>query len=535
MNPRTIGKIFIAFGLIMLLAYVGWIVFRVVRQPDQVAENGLLPNPFDLVIPGVRTQEPQGVTPVGQTPDNEPQLVPVEIAPDKRLFRISSEPAHEFTVFESMIDTTSTNPITGETTASQVPVQTVRYTTRDEGFVIDAVVGSDSITEKRLSSAFVSGLYSVDMNRYLLAGMYRTRKDTSSTAYTLALEDVPIKKGTSSSVTSQSVCRYVLNKVTLGGTGRDVESVQQILIASGLRGPYVAGVFDEAMKSQIVDYQKLKKITPTSGIVGVKTLAQLQSDCNELLPTLPEPEGSAAAAERDQSKIRILPKGVYHITVLDHSRIFMLLNSAGRNKGVVRDTVSGGDTEVYSLGFVDWNSTLFDSGRILLSTRPSGLAPGYVFLAGIANKSLVPVLQNITGLAVVPSPDSKYILYSSTEGGAPTLTLYVVATRESIPINIQTFAEKCTWTLDSSSIYCMVPSELPEQYVYPDEWYKRGLAVSDSLTRYSVDTQVVEGLDTLGEIPAIRVDGIDGKIVESQSMYVFRDWKSGYIWGYRLN
>jgi peptidoglycan hydrolase-like protein with peptidoglycan-binding domain len=534
MNPRTIGKVFIAFGLVLLLAYIGWIVFRVVRQPDQVAESGLLPNPFDLVIPGPRTAPETSVTPVGQIPSDVPQVVPIEIAPDKRLFRISSEPAHAFSVFESFVDEPSTNPITGVVTNNRVPIQTVRYATRDEGFVIDAIVGEKEITEKRISSAFVSGLYSVEMNRYGLVGQYRTRKDSSSTAYSLVLEQPPISSRASAPTKEQSVCRYVLAKISIGESGRDVESVQQILIASGLRGPYNAGIFDDSMRSQIVEYQKVKKITPTSGIVGVKTLAQLQSDCNALLPKLPEVESAEDVITRDQAKIKILPRGVYHTTMLDSSRLFMLVNASGKNKGIVRDIVSGKDTEVYSLGFVDWHSALFDNSRILLSTRASGFVPGYAFLAGIANKSLVPVLQNITGLAVLPSPDGKYIVYSSTEGGVPTLTLYVVATRESLPINIQTFAEKCTWTYDSLTIYCMVPSSLPGQYVYPDEWYKRGIPVVDALVRYTIDSREVEILDSRGEIPTIKVDGVDGQVVESQELYVFRDWKSGYIWGYRL-
>lgn len=527
----------IGIGIALFLAYVGWIVFRVIKQPEQVAQSGLLPNPFDIVLPGRRPTTDDVVISTTDTLGDGVTVIETPLEPEKRLFRISKEPSLGFTLFDTEQKATGVNPLTGVAEDSVNTVTTVRYITRDEGFINDVAIQKSEIVEKRLSSAFLSGLYRASVGRYAVVGQYRAGNDLSSTAYSIVLEQPPTNTKTpiQKSVTPLAECRYVLNSVQLGQSGRDVESVQQVLIAAGNNAAFQLGVFDEIMKSAVIAYQKAKNVQPASGLVGFKTVAQLQKDCAALLPKESTNILSQEQANQDQAKVVVLPQGVYSVTMLDNRYAFLLLNSGGRNRGVVRDIVTGTDNEVYSLGFIDWSVALFGSTDALLTTRASGTVGGYAFRASFSNKSLVPVLQNITGLATLPSHDGRFIAYSSTEGGSPIVSLYELATGTTKTTTLETFAEKCTWVPDSSRIYCFVPSQLPDSYTYPDEWYKRGVDIADSLFVYDIAAGSMQTLDPESEILPINVDVIEVRMNQRNDLIVFRDWKTGHLWGYRLD
>lgn len=532
MNTRTIGKLFIGIGIIMLLAYVGWVVFRVVRQPEQVQQLGLLPNPFDIIIPGRKPVTDGGPVTGTVVPTGDVTVIDTPIEPDKRLFRVSQYPALAFSVSQSDTSVSEVDPVTGKTETVTVPETKVRYVTRDEGFVVDAVISTDSIAETRVSNAFFSGLYQASVGKYAATGQYRLPDSSTTTTYVLPLD--PLPKELKTKPVYKPECSYTLTAASLGQQGRNIEYLQQVLIAAGFARGYVVGVYDDVMMAAVVDYQKAAVITPSSGVIGPKTLSRIQSDCIRLLPKKEPVLTFNELSERDQSRVTVLPRGVYWAGLVDDTHIVMMLNSGGKNRIVIRDISNGRDAELYSLGFIDWVPQVLNNAALLLTTTASGSVPGYAFTLSRQGGSLLPILQGISGLSTVASPDGKHILYSSTEGGLPTLSLYNIASRTSTAVPMQTFAEKCTWNDLSTVIFCFVPNGLDDNAIYPDEWYKRGVDIVDDLQVYTLGQGTVTSPDQVGEIQTARLDVIEAHVSSNQSVIIFQDWKSGYIWGYRL-
>ncbi|HYC83069.1 MAG TPA: hypothetical protein VEB60_00775, partial [Candidatus Paceibacterota bacterium] len=100
----------------------------------------------------------------------------------------------------------------------------------------------------------------------------------------------------------------------------------------------------------------------------------------------------------------------------------------------------------------------------------------------------------ILGLAGKLSPDGKRLLYSETDRSAfnaVTLKIKPVATttENTLVSSLETFAEKCSWSADSSIIFCAVPQQLPVAE-YPDSWYRGEIVTVDQI--WSLNPQTAE-------------------------------------------
>ena len=142
----------------------------------------------------------------------------------------------------------------------------------------------------------------------------------------------------------------------------------------------------------------------------------------------------------------------------------------------------------------DWHISWPEKTTLTLQTPASAAATGIFLAIDLRNNKEKILASNILGLAGKLSPDGKRLLYSETDRSAfnaVTLKIKPVATttENTLVSSLETFAEKCSWSADSSIIFCAVPQQLPVAE-YPDSWYRGEIVTVDQI--WSLNPQTAE-------------------------------------------
>ena len=170
---------------------------------------------------------------------------------------------------------------------------------------------------------------------------------------------------------------------------------------------------------------------------------------------------------------------------------------------------------------------------IAFRTKPSGLAPSILYGVDPGNGKITNVLSHVFGLSVLWSPNGEKLIYSRTDENGKNLTLAFSDWKgeTSKDVNISTFAEKCAWSQDNRTIFCAVPTILPDNAVLPDDYYKNILNISDEIWQMNLDTGEKTKID-LGQDIAIDANEL---ILNSQEEYLlFINRKDGLLYSLRL-
>lgn len=126
---------------------------------------------------------------------------------------------------------------------------------------------------------------------------------------------------------------------------------------------------------------------------------------------------------------------------------------------------------------------------ISLTSKPSGLTTGNLWVLNTANLGLTRLIDELFGLEVLWSPDGNNFIYSYTgqTGQNPKLATYKKGNFKNIN-NISTLVDKCVWLKDSMNIYCAVPQSWPDSTTLPDDYYKNKFLTIDDLWKINTET-----------------------------------------------
>ncbi len=118
---------------------------------------------------------------------------------------------------------------------------------------------------------------------------------------------------------------------------------------------------------------------------------------------------------------------------------------------------------------LDWPT----SNLIALTTRPSGLAYGLLYLADIKTKKINRIIANTYGLTALFSPVGDKVLVSKTDENGLGLELKVLDLIKKTEKTVDLFSlpEKCAWAQDNRSLFCS-RFETNNEFVMPDDYYK---------------------------------------------------------------
>jgi hypothetical protein len=185
---------------------------------------------------------------------------------------------------------------------------------------------------------------------------------------------------------------------------------------------------------------------------------------------------------------RFLPQSAYSFTISPDRSSFAFLEVVNNKTQLVTSDWQYKKTTVVASSDLDeltlnWMAT----STILLTTKPSATVPGFTYSFDLKTKQLTRLIDNVPGLSILPSPDGKHILYSGSGANKPFLAVYDLKKQLVSRIALPTMVNKCAWASDSITVYCGVPTEIPNSS-YPDNWLSGEVSLNDKLWQINAST-----------------------------------------------
>ena len=126
---------------------------------------------------------------------------------------------------------------------------------------------------------------------------------------------------------------------------------------------------------------------------------------------------------------------------------------------------------------ISWSYN-YTNNELTATQKPSALISTSYYI--VKNSGLEKILSNKKGLNIKPSPDGQWVVYSTSNQTSVNTYLYNLKSNQSSILTIRTLADKCSWSRDSSLLYCAVPKSIPNGN-YPDDWYSGLVSFEDNI------------------------------------------------------
>ncbi|MDO8743296.1 MAG: WD40 repeat domain-containing protein [Candidatus Azambacteria bacterium] len=155
------------------------------------------------------------------------------------------------------------------------------------------------------------------------------------------------------------------------------------------------------------------------------------------------------------------------------------------------------------------------TGQIAIISKPSGLAPGGLWVLDAGTLKFARIIDNTFGLEALFSPSGANFIYSSVDqnGRNPRIAVYKNGASKDIA-NISTLVDKCAWAGDSINIYCAVPTSWPGSSTLPDDYYKNAFATMDNFWKINTETGEKNLIfQDMGDISNIELSPDGGRLI----------------------
>lgn len=236
------------------------------------------------------------------------------------------------------------------------------------------------------------------------------------------------------------------------------------------------------------------------------------------------------ALHADGSEGFFLERDLSEVAISGTSTLFTMLPSSNGSIGSVAHTDATSPRTLFTTPLSSLVVHLSD-GPYMAATRASSGLDGYALVLDAAG-SWSRMFGPLRGLSILPSPDGRKVLYSYLDGRTLRLSVFDRATSDSVSLPIVTFSEKCSWTSDSTALYCGVPKSLSGNL--PDDWYQGALITVDRLWRVDLSDRVATLIIDPSETGGALID-VTAPIVDANAdVFVFRNKTDGSLWAYDL-
>ncbi len=191
------------------------------------------------------------------------------------------------------------------------------------------------------------------------------------------------------------------------------------------------------------------------------------------------------------TKASVLPANIVSAAYSpDSKRIAYIVPSGDGGRTIAADPDNSKQNEINVLPFGGFKILWPEKNSVYYQSRPSRLAPGFLFRQNVQSGVLEKTLGDLNGLEALFSADGTKIIYSVSEeiGEAPSLYVYDLKTKEGSSLQTKGLTEKCAFAKAKSDVvYCAVDSS-PGTGVYPDEWLQGTARTRDSLWEINFKT-----------------------------------------------
>ncbi|MFA6257139.1 MAG: hypothetical protein WCT29_02835 [Candidatus Paceibacterota bacterium] len=227
-----------------------------------------------------------------------------------------------------------------------------------------------------------------------------------------------------------------------------------------------------------------------------------------------------------------LPANITDLSLTaDGKNLFYLFDSGETTIGTTLDLTTEKKAQIFDSAFNEWLPLWPNSKLITLTTKPSYLAPGYMYKLDTGTKGFSQILADITGLTTLTSPDGKKVLYANN---TLALNIYHTDTKVSESLGVRTLPEKCVWGKDSLVIYCAAPKMVTGAN-YPDIWYQGETSFDDQIWKIEVETGSASILlDPASTTAGENVDGIKLSLDQGEKYLFFVNKKDSFLWKFDL-
>lgn len=187
--------------------------------------------------------------------------------------------------------------------------------------------------------------------------------------------------------------------------------------------------------------------------------------------------------------------------------------------------------EIYSSPFTDFIVSFQKSDVLSLATRPSGIAPGFLYQYNLSTGSFNKILGDILGLEAKWDKKGEKFAFSGYDSDAqkPTLRFYNLKKQEVLASAFSGLAQKCVFSqIDADIVYCAVPKN-PSSGLYPDEWHQGLMNLEDEFFKVNLKT---------GETKMIYNERLfdvwDIEVAPNEDFLYFKDKEQEFLWAIKL-
>lgn len=234
------------------------------------------------------------------------------------------------------------------------------------------------------------------------------------------------------------------------------------------------------------------------------------------------------------AKLTLLPTNIREVSLSpDKTKIAYLLNTDTGGKVVVSSLDGLTSATIFESDLKQWLLSWQETGRITLSTKPSGFSPGFSYLLNSGTGALSKIIGGKTGLTILSSTDLSYHLLG-IGGQRPLLSIFNLKDQTETSLSLRTFPEKCTWgKTDKVSIFCFVPSNI-ENSTYPEGWYLGAISFSDNLWNINAPTGQTNLISSPVSEAGAQIDAINPILSNDDKYLIFTNKKDLSLWAIYL-
>ena len=215
-------------------------------------------------------------------------------------------------------------------------------------------------------------------------------------------------------------------------------------------------------------------------------------------------------------------------------RIFYLTKDESGSIGAISNTDGSKKSRSFQFTITEWLASWPNKDIIVLATKPSSVAAGYLFFLNEKTGGSDKILSGINGLTALVSSTTKNILYSESADGSIKLNYYNLKNNQNKTLSFKTLPEKCVWSkIEELTVYCAVPKTI-EDGEYPDSWYQGFMSFNDNIWKIDLKTNSSELVYNLQKESGEEFDIVDPFLSDNDEYLLFTNKKDLTFWSLSL-
>lgn len=215
----------------------------------------------------------------------------------------------------------------------------------------------------------------------------------------------------------------------------------------------------------------------------------------------------------------------------DKTQFFSIIKNANGVTGTIKSFDETKTDQVFTSPFSEWLPQWVTDKSIYLTTKPSYLASGSVYILNTTNGTLSKIFGGINGLTTLADNDGNFILYNASLNIGSKLNVFDVKNHTSIDLGVYGLPEKCIWSPDNINVYCAIPNTIVGTE-YPDYWYQGLVSFTDYFVKINTKTKEVATLaNSQNETP---IDATNLFLNKGEDKLFFTNKKDSTLWSLDL-